>query len=183
MPDRAAWRSWLEENHDTRDSIWLIFHKKHSPTKSIDYESAVLEALCFGWIDSKVQRIDDERYRQYFSARKPKSNWNGANKQRVAKLRREGLMTAAGERAIDLAKESGSWEFLDDVEAMVLPDDLAEALARHDRARAVYDDFSNTSKQGVLLWVKQAKRDATRADRIAKTAEAASRGETPLRYL
>jgi uncharacterized protein YdeI (YjbR/CyaY-like superfamily) len=181
--DRTAWRAWLEENHDTRDSVWLIFHKKHSATESIDYESAVLEALCFGWIDSRVQSMDEDRYRQYYSRRKPTSNWNGANKRRVARLRRDGLMTPAGEAAIAAAKETGSWEFLDDVEAMVLPDDLADALARHEGARGHYEDFSNTKKQAVLMWVKQAKRAATRADRIAKVAEAAARGETPFDYL
>ncbi len=183
MPDRASWRAWLEKNHEKRDSIWLIFHKKNSPTTSIDYESAVLEALCFGWVDSKVQRMDDERYRQYFSMRKPTGYWNGANKQRVAKLKKEGLMTEAGQRAIDIAKENGAWEFLDDIEAMVLPADLADALAAHPGAREAYEDFSNTKKQGVLLWIKQAKRETTRAERIAKTAEAAARGETPLSYL
>ena len=85
--------------------------------------------------------------------------------------------------AIDRAKESGSWEFLDDVEAMVMPDDLADALEEPDGARAAYENFSNTKKQGILLWVKQAKRDATRADRIAKVAQAASQGQTPLEYL
>jgi uncharacterized protein YdeI (YjbR/CyaY-like superfamily) len=183
VPDRASWRAWLEKNHDNRQSIWLVFHKKNSPTTSIDYEAAVEEALCFGWIDSKVQRIDEARYRQYFSVRKPKSHWNGANKARVARLTEAGLMTAAGQAAIDVAKENGSWEFLDDIEALVLPDDLADALAQHKGARQNYEDFSNTKKQGVLMWVKQAKRAATRADRVAKVAVAAARGETPFDYL
>lgn len=181
FPDRASWREWLSENHESCDSIWLIFHKKHSPTTSIDYESSVLEALCFGWIDSKVQRIDDFTYRQYFSKRKPAGNWNGVNKQRVATLRREGLMTEAGEAAIAVAKENGAWEFLDDVEAMVVPDDLAAALDSD--ARKNFDAFSNTKKQAILYWIKEAKRDATRANRIGKTAEAAARNETPLSYV
>ncbi len=181
--DRASWRAWLEDNHHDRDSIWLIFHKKGSDTSSIDYESAVLEALCFGWMDSKVQRIDEDRYRQYFSRRKPTGFWNGANKKRVAKLTKEGLMTPAGRAAIDVAKENGSWDFLDDIEAMVLPDDLADALAQRTGARQHYEDFTKTKKQAVLLWVKQAKREKTRADRIAKVAEAAARGETPFEYV
>ena len=183
FPDRASWRQWLENNHEERDSVWLIFHKKSSPTTSIDYESAVLEALCFGWIDSKVHGFDEPRYRQYFSKRQPTGNWNGVNKKRVAQLRKEGSMTPAGEAAIAVAKENGAWEFLDDVEAMVLPDDLADALAQHEGARERYEDFSNTKKQGILYWVKSAKRPKTRADRIAKTAEAAAKGETPLSYL
>lgn len=183
MPDRASWRAWLVQNHATRSSIWLVFTKKTSSTRSIDYAAAVEEALCFGWIDSKVQRIDEERYRQYFSARKPDGYWNGANKKRVAKLVKAGLMTPAGRAAIDAAKANGSWEFLDDVEGMVLPDDLAAALAQQPGARDAYEGFSNTKKQGVLLWIKQAKREATRANRIARVVAAASRGETPFDYL
>ncbi len=183
FPDRASWRTWLTKNHEARDSIWLVFHKKDSPTTSIDYESAVLEALCFGWIDSKVQRIDDYTYRQYFSRRKPAGTWNGLNKKRVAQLRRAGLMTEAGESAIAVAKENGAWEFLDEIEAMVIPDDLAEAFARADGARENFDTFSNTKKQGVLFWIKQAKRPETRAGRISKTVAAAARNETPLNYL
>ena len=181
LVDRAQWRAWLETNHQSRDFIWLIFHKVGSSGRSIDYESAVLEALCFGWIDSKVQRIDDERYQQFFSVRKPTGNWNGLNKRRVARLQKEGLMTEAGLEAIAIAKENGAWDFLDDVEAMVVPDDLAEAFTPE--GRAAFDEFSNTKKQGILFWVKQAKREATRADRIAKTVDAAARGETPLNYL
>ena len=183
FPDRASWRMWLEENHAERDSIWLIFHKKGSATTSIDYESAVLEALCFGWIDSKVHSMDEDHYRQYFSKRKDRSNWNGVNKQRVAALIEERSMTPAGLAAIERAKENGSWEFLDDIEAMVLPDDLADALAQHKGAREAYEEFSNTKKQGVLYWVKSAKREKTRTDRINKVAQAAATGETPLSYL
>lgn len=183
FPDRSAWRDWLAENHDDRDSIWLLFHKKSSPDTSIDYESAVLESLCFGWIDSKVQRIDDHTYRQYYSKRKPKGNWNGLNKRRVARLRNDGLMTEAGEAAIAEAKANGAWEFLDDVEAMVVPADFAAALADLPNAAKNFDAMSNTKKQAVLYWIKEAKRDATRAKRIAAAADAAARNETPLSYL
>ena len=181
--DRAAWREWLEQHHESEGSIWLIFHKQSSPTTGISYEEAVEEALCFGWIDSKVHRIDEHRYRQYFSVRKPAGVWNGLNKARVERLRGQGLMTDAGERAIDVAKSNGSWEFLDEIEAMVLPDDLADALSQHPGAREAYESFSKTKKQGILFWVKQAKRATTRADRIHRTAIAASNGETPLSYL
>ena len=179
FPDRESWRAWLEENHEARDSIWLIFHKKSSDTTSIHYESAVLEAICFGWVDSKVHRIDDERYRQYFSKRKPTGNWNGVNKRRAAALTKEGLMRPAGLAAIEIAKENGSWEFLDDIEALVVPDDLTEALRKRKGAAANFAGFSNSKKQGVLYWIKSAKREATRADRIARVADAASRGELP----
>ncbi|NNC91243.1 MAG: hypothetical protein HKN80_02000 [Acidimicrobiia bacterium] len=180
MPDRASWRAWLAENHDKRSSVWLVFHKKSSPTESIDYESAVLEALCFGWIDSKMQRIDSERHRQYYSVRKPDSTWSGLNKRRVTELEGAGLMTRAGKAAVDVAKGNGAWEFLDEIEALVVPGDLAEALDASRGAREAYDDFSASKKRAVLFWIKQTKRATTRASRIATTAEAASRGKTPL---
>ena len=179
FPDRASWRAWLEENHETRDSIWLIFHKKSSATTSIDYESAVLEALCFGWVDSKVHGIDEERYRQYFSKRKPRGNWNGVNKRRVAELTKSGLMAPAGFAAIEVAKANGAWEFLDDIEALIVPDDLDAALRSQKGAAAHFEELSNSKKQLLLYWIKSAKRDTTRADRIAKAADAAARGELP----
>ena len=180
MPDRAAWRAWLEENHATRRSIWLVLPKKNASFSSVDYESAVLEALCFGWIDSKVHALDDESFRQYYSVRKPAGTWTGLNKRRVAELEREGLMTDAGRASIEVAKLNGSWEFLDDIEALMVPTDLAEALQALPGARQAYDEFSTSKKKAVLFWIKQAKRAATRADRIAKTAEAASQGESPV---
>ncbi|MBT8165220.1 MAG: YdeI/OmpD-associated family protein [Acidimicrobiia bacterium] len=183
MPDRAAWRAWLEENHATRTSVWLVLAKKNASIHLVDYESAVLEALCFGWIDSKVHAMDDESFRQYYAARKPAGTWTGLNKRRVAELERAGLMTDAGRAAIEVAKANGSWEFLDDIEALVLPPDLAEALDGHAGARETYDGFADSKKRAVLYWIKSAKRATTRTDRIAKTAEAASRGEAPLAWM
>jgi uncharacterized protein YdeI (YjbR/CyaY-like superfamily) len=183
MTDRRAWRAWLEENHATRTSIWLVIGKKNASSQSVDYVSAVLEALCFGWIDSKVQAIDDESFRQYFAVRKPAGMWSGLNKRRVAELERAGLMTDAGRAAIEVAKANGSWEFLDEIEALVVPADLADALEGFPGAREEYDGFADSKKRAVLFWIKSAKRPVTRADRIAKTAEAASRGETPLAWM
>jgi len=183
MADRRAWRAWLEENHARRTSIWLVIGKKDASIESVDYVSAVLEALCFGWIDSKVQAMDDESFRQYFSMRKPAGTWSGLNKRRVAELERDGLMMDAGRAAIEVAKANGSWEFLDEIEALVVPADLAEALEGFPGAREAYDEFADSKKRAVLFWIKSAKRPVTRADRIAKTAEAASRGETPLAWM
>ncbi|MDH3729812.1 MAG: YdeI/OmpD-associated family protein [Acidimicrobiia bacterium] len=178
--DRESWRAWLEANAGTRDSIWLVSYKKATGKTTVPYEDAVEEALCFGWVDSKVQSMDHERYRQYYSRRKPTGLWNGANKKRVARLIKQGKMTEAGLRAVEVAKENGAWEFLDEVEALVVPKDLAEALGQHKGARQTYEDFGNSAKQGILLWVKQAKRPETRAKRIAQTAEAAARGVKPI---
>lgn len=182
-PDRESWRAWLDANSEKRPSVWLVSYKKATGKPAVPYEEAVEEALCFGWVDSKVQSMDEERYRRYYSRRKPTSNWNGANKARVAKLIKQGKMTEAGLRAIELANENGAWEFLDDVEALVVPDDLADELAAHRGARLAYEGFSNSAKQGILLWVKQAKRAETRAKRIEATAAAASRGHKPMDYL
>jgi len=183
MPDRAAWRAWLEENHATRTSVWLVLAKKNASIQLVDYESAVLEALCFGWIDSKTQAMDDESFRQYYSVRKPAGVWSGLNKRRVTELEHAGLMTTAGRAAIEVAKANGSWEFLDEIEALVVPADLAEALEDSPGAREAYDGFADSKKRSVLFWIKSAKRATTRTDRITKTAEAASRGETPLAWM
>ncbi|MDH3425122.1 MAG: YdeI/OmpD-associated family protein [Acidimicrobiia bacterium] len=183
VKDRPTWRKWLEKNHDNRQSVWMIIYKKDSGKGSVPYDDAVEEALCFGWVDSKVQSLDDERYRQYYSVRKPNSNWSGSNKKRVAKLIKAGLMTEAGLAAVEVAKANGSWEFLDDIEAMVVPDDLAKALAGRKGARRYFDKCSPSARQGMLMWVKSAKREETRAKRIGEIAGAAAKGELPLPYL
>ena len=109
--DRKEWRKWLEKNHDTSPGVWLIYHKKCSDEPCVSYDEAVEEALSFGWIDSKVNKLDDERYMQVFTPRKPKSIWSKLNKQRVKKLIEQGLMTSAGLEKIEAAKEDGSWYF------------------------------------------------------------------------
>ncbi|MCP3998236.1 MAG: hypothetical protein GY722_24710, partial [bacterium] len=124
----AVFRSWLEENHAVESAVWLIFWKKVSGHPSIEWSEAVDVALCFGWIDSKVQSLDDWRYRQYFSPRKPGSGWSRINKGKVKALAAADLMAPAGLAAIDRAKKDGSWTLLDGPEAGVVPDDLATAL-------------------------------------------------------
>jgi uncharacterized protein YdeI (YjbR/CyaY-like superfamily) len=115
---RAAWRAWLAEHHVTSHGVWLIIHKKNSPGPGVGYEEAVEEALCFGWIDSKTISLDETRFKQIFTPRKPKSAWSRSNKERVARLIEQGLMMPAGFAAIETAKASGSWtairqQFLD----------------------------------------------------------------------
>ena len=104
---RSAWRKWLMKNHLEKDSVWLIYYKKNAGLPSVSYQEAVQEALCFGWIDSKAQSIDEKSYRQYFSRRKPKSVWSAVNKKKVADLIRQGLMKEAGYQSIELAKKTG----------------------------------------------------------------------------
>jgi uncharacterized protein YdeI (YjbR/CyaY-like superfamily) len=177
--DRAVWRAWLRNHHASRDAVWLVYYKNDSGQASINYGDAVEEALCFGWVDSKVQAVDEDRYRQYFSVRKPDSTWSRSNKERVARLTKSGLMEGPGLRAVEVAKENGSWEFLDDIEEGVVPDDLAEALAARKGAREHFDGSSPSLRRAMLFWVKSAKRPATRQKRIGEIATAAAKGEKP----
>ena len=113
--NQEAWREWLSSNHDQEDADWLIYFKKNSPKHNLSWSDAVDEALCFGWIDSVIRKIDADSYKQYFTKRKPKSNWSKVNKDKVKNLIDQGLMQQAGYQSIQIAKENGSWNNLDAV--------------------------------------------------------------------
>ena len=174
--DRAAWRAWLEANHATETGVWLVSWRKGNGPR-VEYEEAVEEALCFGWIDSQGGNIDERRSRQYYAPRKPQSGWAATNKVRIERLIAGGLMRPAGLAAIDRAKENGSWTLLDDVEAGVVPDDLASALAAHPPAATNFDAFPKSVKRMLLERVAQARRPETRAARILEIATLAARNE------
>ena len=169
--DRASWRRWLEKNHAKAAGVWLVRHKVKSKKRCVSYEDSVLEALCFGWIDGKERSVDDEQYLQLFTPRRAKSTWAATNKARVKTLIAEGLMTSAGLAVIERAKADGSWNALDDIDAMVVPDDLAKALARNKTAGRNFDAYSASVKKGLLYWIASAKRPETRAKRIAETVK------------
>ncbi|HLH62819.1 MAG TPA: YdeI/OmpD-associated family protein [Ktedonobacteraceae bacterium] len=149
--DRQEWRAWLEQNAATAKGVWLIYYKQNSNQPRVSYEEAVEEALCFGWIDSRPNTLDDERYMHLFSPRKPKSPWSKLNKQRVEKLIQQGLMTAAGFKAIEIAKKNGTWNVYDAIEALTMPEDLREALAANNIANANFEAFSNSTKKATSL--------------------------------
>ena len=176
VPDRAAWRRWLTKEHARSPGIWLVFDKKSSRPDRLAYGDAVEEALCFGWIDSLVRRLDDARYVQLFTPRKPKSTWSRSNKVRVERLLAQGLMAPAGLASIELAKTNGSWESLDAVEAFVMPDDLATALAGVPGAAEKFAAFSPSARKAYLHWISQAVRPETRAKRIQEVAGHAAAG-------
>jgi uncharacterized protein YdeI (YjbR/CyaY-like superfamily) len=180
-PDRETWRAWLEVNGASARAVWLVYAKKGSGRPSITYEEAVEEVLCFGWIDSKAKPIDDQTHMQYFSPRKPTSVWSKLNKARLERLMAAGLMRDPGMRAIAIAKANGSWSALDDVEAMVIPDDLAAALTESPGSQDGFDRLSRSSRRNILQWIATAKRPQTRANRIAATAAAAAVGRSPVR--
>jgi uncharacterized protein YdeI (YjbR/CyaY-like superfamily) len=178
--DRQVWRSWLATNHRTAIDVWLVYYKVRSGKPSVQYAEAVKEALCFGWIDSKVKSLDAERYQQIFTPRKPKSVWSKLNKQYIEELLQQGLMTAAGIEKIEQAKQDGSWTSLDEIEALVIPTDLADALSVDETARRNFASFSNSAKKTIFYWISSAKRPETRAERIAKTVAAATVNQNPL---
>lgn len=174
---RAAWRAWLEEHHTERPGVFLVSWKKHTGKPALTYDEAVEEALCFGWVDSKPAKLDEDRTMLWFSPRKPGSAWSRPNKQRVERLEAAGLMREAGRRAVEAAGADGSWTRLDEVEDLVVPDDLAEAFARHPGSREAWEGFPRSAKRGILEWIVQARRPETRARRVEETARLAARGE------
>jgi uncharacterized protein YdeI (YjbR/CyaY-like superfamily) len=178
--DRAAWRNWLIQNHQSSIGVWLIYYKVKSGKPSVSYSEAVKEALCFGWIDSKTKSLDDDRYMQIFTPRKPKSVWSKLNKQYIEELIAQGLMTPAGLQKIEAAKQDGSWTSLDAIEALIVPPDLAKALEKDAIAKQNFDAFSNSTKKVILYWIDSAKRPETRRNRIEKTLTAAAENRSPL---
>ncbi|QLE55934.1 YdeI family protein [Nostoc sp. TCL26-01] len=178
--DRQAWRQWLEKNHRSSLGIWLIYYKVKSGKPSVKYSEAVKEALCFGWIDSKVKSLDADRYMQIFTPRKAKSVWSKLNKQYIQEIIEQGLMTQAGLEKIDAAKQDGSWTTLDEIEALVIPIDLQQALATNDIAQQNFQAFSNSAKKNILFWIDSAKRQETRLKRIEQTIASAAENKSPL---
>ena len=176
---RGEWRGWLAANHRRRESIWLVRFKAHHPDY-LPYDDAVEEALCFGWVDSVPRKLDADRSMTLMSPRKPGSAWSAINKRRIAAMEASGSMAAPGRAAVEAAKANGMWTFLDDVERLEVPADLATAFEAVPGSRAAWDAFPPSARRGMLSWIKQAKTAATRAKRIGRTAECASRGERAL---
>ena len=173
VESRADWRRWLAANHDRPMGIWLVTFKKHCGDRYVAYNDVVEEALCFGWIDSLPRRLDDDRTMLWLAPRQPGSGWSKLNKDRVERLIAAGQMAASGLAAIAAAQADGSWQALDGVEALEIPPDLATALAAYGAAAANFDAFPRSAKRGILEWIANAKRPATRARRIEETARLA----------
>jgi len=178
--NRKEWRQWLQENHQTSPGIWLVYYKKNSKKTGISYDEAVEEALSFGWIDSRVNALDEERYMQIFTPRKPGSIWSKLNKQRVEKIIKEGIITPAGLEKIEVAKKDGSYYFLDDIDNLVIPLDLKDALDSNKAAKKNFEVFTDSVKKQILYWIKTAKRDTTRKNRIKKVVSLAAENKSPL---
>ena len=178
--DRDSWRNWLAEHYQISNGIWLVYYKVKSGKPSIKYSEAVKEALCFGWIDSKVNSLDEECYKQIFTPRKPKSVWSKLNKQYIEELIEQGLMTAAGLAKIEAAKLDGSWTALDEIERLIVPQDLQQALDQNEIAKRNFEAFSRSKKKNILAWIGSAKRVETRMKRIEGAVLAAQENRNPL---
>lgn len=171
---RAAWRAWLEQNHTRTQGIWLISYKKGTGKPRFETDEAVEEALCFGWIDSKPNKLDQERSMLWFAPRKKGTGWSKLNKARVERLMAQGLMMPAGLAKVEAAKQDGSWNALDAIERLEIPPDLAKALSTYPDAKQNFEAFPRSAKRGILEWIAAAKKPETRAKRIEETAQLAN---------
>jgi uncharacterized protein YdeI (YjbR/CyaY-like superfamily) len=165
------WRQWLAENHSSKQSVWLVYYKKKTKISSISWSEAVDEALCFGWIDSTAKPIDEHTYRQFFTKRKPKSVWSKVNKDKIMQLTKAGLMAEAGHKIIEIAKQNGSWAILDEVEALIIPDDLEIAFQINSGLKELFLSLSKSARKAYLYRLVLAKRPETRQKRIKEIIE------------
>ena len=171
---KAGWRSWLERNRGESSGAWLVSWKKTSGKPFVPYREAVDEALCFGWVDSRPNRLDEQRAMRLFTPRNPASPWSRLNKEKVARPTAQRLMAPAGMRPVQAAKANGAWSIYDDVEELVVPPDLAAALAANEAAKTFFRGFPASSSKNILWWIKSARRSGTRAARVARTVELAA---------
>jgi len=180
--DRKEWRRWLEANHDTSSGVWLVCFKKKSSKRGVFYDEAVEEALCFGWIDSKANALDEESYIQLFSPRRPESPWSKLNKLRVNKLVEQSHMTQEGLDVIEASKKDGSWYAYDMIEELRIPNDLEKVLSANQVADTHFKSLSKSSKKQILWWIQSAKRKETRQKRIDQVVELAKERKNPSNY-
>ncbi len=172
---REEWRGWLGQNHDKSDGVWLVSWKKAAGKPFVPYTDSVDEALCFGWVDSRPNKLDEDRAMRLFTPRNPKSPWSRINKEKVERLMQQGLMAEAGVRLVEAAKSDGSWTVYDEIEDLVIPPDLASALVENNTAAAFFQSFPDSSKKNILWWIKSARRPETRAARVAQAVELAAK--------
>lgn len=179
---KQHFREWLQKNHSTKDAVWLIFYKKHTGKPSLAWTDAVDEALCFGWIDSKGETIDNDTFRQYFCKRKPTSTWSKINKQKIEILTAKGLMADAGFKVIDIAKQNGSWAILDEAEELIVPVELEKVFCSFENSKDYFLSLSKSKKKVLLYWIALSKTDTTRQKRILEIAENAAQRQMPKQF-
>jgi uncharacterized protein YdeI (YjbR/CyaY-like superfamily) len=178
IPEREGWRKWLEEHGDEVDEIWHIFYKKHTGKPSLSYDDAVEEALCFGWIDSLIKRVDDERYIQKFTPRKPRSTWSVANVRRVKKMIAEGRMTKKGMELYDYARRKGILPVESPLKSNLLyiPDYIHEALEKNPLAKSHFQKLAPSYKRHYVGWISAGKKEETRMRRLKEAIRLLEQG-------
>jgi len=162
--DQKRWRAWLVTHHLSSPGVWVVFYKDHTGVRSISYEDSVREALCFGWIDSLVKRLDDDRYARKFTPRKPTSKWSDSNRKRWAELEAAGLLTSAGLAAAPTDNRYGPRPAIPK-----LPAYFAKALKTSPKAWAFFQGLTPTHQRYFVGWIHTAKRSETRENRIRQS--------------
>ncbi|MBP2616618.1 YdeI/OmpD-associated family protein [Chryseobacterium jejuense] len=180
---KAEWRQWLDDFHQSEQSVWVICNTQKSGLPVVGWSELVDEALCFGWIDSTRKTINERSFKQLFSRRKPNSTWSRMNKEKVQRLIEDKLMREAGHECIRIAKENGSWVILDSVEDLTVPEDLSEAFKRYAGSEEYFQSLSKSMKKMMLQWIVLAKRPETRKKRIDEIVEHAAQAKKPKHFL
>jgi uncharacterized protein YdeI (YjbR/CyaY-like superfamily) len=180
ITDRKEWRKWLEKNHSTCEEVWLRYYKKPSGKPRIPYNDAVEEALCFGWIDGKIKRINEDYYIQRFTPRRPGSRWSKYNIDRVEKLKKARLMKPEGMKAYKQALERPELVYADQSDGIPSePDDLMKELKKNIKALSNFKNFTQSSRRMYIDWLNSAKRSETRSKRINRIIELSEKNIKP----
>lgn len=180
--NQSEWREWLQKNHISEQSVWLVYYKKKSGLSSLSWSQAVDEALCFGWIDSTARPIDDEKYMQFFSKRKATSVWSKVNKEKVKRLLDAKLIAPAGLEIIEKAKQNGSWTILDEIEELIIPEDLEKEFTTKKGSKDFFLSLSKSVRKAILQWLVLAKREETIQKRITEIVDLASKKMKPKQF-
>ncbi len=180
--NQEEWRQWLQENHQSKQSIWLLCYKKNSGKPSISWSDAVDQALCFGWIDSTRKSIDSDSFIQYFGKRKANGTWSKINKEKIKHLIATKQMTQAGFDSIETAKQNGSWTILDEVEELIIPKDLEKEFENYAGSKDFFLSLSKSVRKMALAWIVFAKQENTRQKRIREIAERSSQKIIPKQF-
>ena len=178
VTNRDDWREWLRKNYETEKEIWLIYYKKHTGKPSVPYNDSVEEALCFGWVDSIIKKIDDEKFARKFTPRKSESKWSEANKKRAGKMIKEERMTTSGLTKIRKAKKSGEWFKIPPArKALVIPQYVKEALAKNKKALENFNNLAKSYKRQYVGWISSAKKKETRKRRLTEAVSLLEKNE------
>ena len=175
---RGQWRAWLEKNHDVEmQGVWLVYYKKQIGKPTLEYNESVEEALCFGWVDSLIRKLDEEKFVRKFTPRRAQSRWSESNRKRVAVLLEQGLMTRHGMKCVDVARASGLWEADDRPQLSEKPSPhFMRALAESHAARVFFEKITDAQRRQFILWINEAKQELTRRRRIRESISLLEQG-------